>query len=161
MSQPARHTRASNRSACIIVSTESAISSRLTNDARMPSWPIEMPSDTAMVMNSMGKPPAARTPSLALRASRSSERLHGVTSFQEDATPTWGLPQSSSVMPTARNMARAGARWNPSVTSPLRGFIGFVVIGPASRAGRGVGAGSDLPGMDLSLRPGSQVASRE
>ena len=26
-------------------------------------------------------------------------RLHGVTSFQLDATPTWGLSQSSSVMP--------------------------------------------------------------
>ena len=39
--------------------------SRDTSEARMPSWPMEMPSDTAMVMNSIGKPPAARTPSLA------------------------------------------------------------------------------------------------
>ena len=34
----------------------------------------------------------------------------GVTSFHDDATPTWDLSQSSSVMPTARSMARAGAR---------------------------------------------------
>ena len=50
--------------------------------------------------------------------------LQGVTSFQLDATPTWALSQSASVMPTARSMARAGARSIPSVTSWLRGFIG-------------------------------------
>jgi hypothetical protein len=54
LSQPARATKASKRSACIIVSTESAITSRLTSDARMPSWPIEIPSLTAMVTNSIG-----------------------------------------------------------------------------------------------------------
>ena len=110
LSQPAKVTRASNRSACTMVSTESAMTSRLTSDARMPSWPIEMPSDTAMVTNSSGNPPAARMPALARLASRSSGMLQGVTSFHDDATPTWGLSQSSSVMPTARNMARAGAR---------------------------------------------------
>ena len=49
--------------------------------------------------------------------------LHGVTSFQLEATPTWGLSQSSSVMPTARSMARAPACCIPSVTSRLRGFM--------------------------------------
>ena len=43
--------------------------------------------------------------------------LQGVTSFHDDATPIWALPQSSSVMPMARSMARAGARSMPSVTS--------------------------------------------
>src|SRR5438093_1134407 len=81
LSQPAKVTIPSNRSACIIVSIESAITSRLTSDARMPSWPIEMPSLTAIVTNSMGKPSAARTPSLVRFASRSSGMLHGVTSF--------------------------------------------------------------------------------
>ena len=89
----------------------------------MPSWPIEMPSLTAMVVNSIGKPPAARTPSLARLASRSSGRLQGVTSFHDEHTATWGLSQSSSVMPMARSMARAGARSNPSVTSRLRGLM--------------------------------------
>ena len=97
------------------------MTSRLTSEARMPSWPIEMPSLTAMVMNSIGKPPAARTPSLDRLASRSSGMLQGVTSFHDDATPTWGLSQSSSVMPMARSIARAGARSNPSVTSRERG----------------------------------------
>ena len=61
-----------------------------------------------MVTNSIGKPPASRTPCLARLASRSSGMLHGVTSFQLDATPTCALPQSASVMPIARSIARAG-----------------------------------------------------
>ena len=75
-----------------------------------------------MVPNSIGKPPACRTPSLAALASRSSERLQGVISFQDEATPICGLLMSSSVIPTARSIARAGARWSPSVTSVLRGL---------------------------------------
>src|SRR5437588_791520 len=80
-----------------------------------------MPSETAIVVNSTGTPPAPRTPSLAAAASRFRWTLHGVTSFHEEATPTCGLSKSSSVNPTARSMARAGARSTPSVTSVLRG----------------------------------------
>ena len=54
LSQPAKVTSASSRSACMTVSTESAMTSRDTSEARMPSWPIEMPSLTAMVVNSIG-----------------------------------------------------------------------------------------------------------
>src|SRR5438270_10739357 len=82
-----------------------------------------MPSLTAIVTNSIGKPPASRTPTFARFANRSSGMLHGVTSFLLDATPTCALSQSASVIPTARNIARAGARSNPSVTSWLRGFM--------------------------------------
>jgi hypothetical protein len=96
--------------------------SRLTSEPRMPSWPIEMPSLIAIVTNSIGKPPASRTPSLHRLARRSRGMLQGVTSFQLEATPTWGLSQSLSVMPMARSMARAPARCIPSVTSRLRGF---------------------------------------
>src|SRR5688500_1787646 len=49
--------------------------------------------------------------------------LHGVTSFHDEHTPTCALPPSSSVIPMARNMARAGARSFPSVTSSRRGLI--------------------------------------
>ena len=101
--------------------------SRDTSDPRMPSWPMEMPSLTAMVTNSIGKPPDAFTPSLHRLARRSSGRLQGVTSFQDDATPTCALPQSPSVMPTARSMARAGARSAPSVTSKERGLLVFAI----------------------------------
>ena len=117
LSQPASVTIASSRSACMTTSTESAMISRDTNDARMPSWPMEMPSDTAIVMNSIGNAPAARTPSLARLAKRSSGMLQGVTSFHDEHTPICALVQSSSVIPMARNMARAGARSSPSVTS--------------------------------------------
>src|SRR4051794_27553921 len=81
-----------------------------------------MPSETEMVPNSSATAPAARTPSFARLASLSSERLHGVISFHDDATPICGLSQSSSVSPTARSIARAGARSIPSGTSRLRGL---------------------------------------
>ena len=54
LSQPAMPTNPSNRSACITSSTESAIRSRLIRLAFMPSWPIAMPSETAIVVNSTG-----------------------------------------------------------------------------------------------------------
>ena len=69
-------------------STESAMTSRDTSEKCMPSWPIEMPSETEMVPNSRGKPPASNTPSRTALASRFSDRLQGVISFQDDATPT-------------------------------------------------------------------------
>ena len=54
LSQPASRTEPSSRSAIITVSTESAITSRLTRLKCMPSWPIEIPSETEMVPNSSG-----------------------------------------------------------------------------------------------------------
>src|SRR5919206_5088597 len=83
---------------------------------------MEIPSETEMVPNSIGNPPAACTPSLLALASRSSDRLHGVISFHDEATPIWGLAKSSSVIPTARSIPRAAARSIPSVTSRLRGL---------------------------------------
>ena len=85
------------------------MTSRDTREKCMPSWPMEMPSETEMVPNCIGNPPPACTPSLAPWASRFRERLQGVISFQELATPIWGLAKSSSPMPTARNIPRAGA----------------------------------------------------
>ena len=75
-----------------------------------------------MVPNCIGKPPAAITPCLDAFAKRSSERLHGVTSFHDEAIPICGLAKSSSFIPIARSIPRAGARSKPSVTNPERGF---------------------------------------
>src|SRR6056297_1143459 len=100
-----------------------------TRDARIPSWPIEIPSLTVIVPNSIGKPPASRTPALACSASLRSVMLHGVTSFHDEAMPTWGLSQSSSPIPTARSIARDGAFCMPSVTSRDRGFTSTGVPG--------------------------------
>ena len=94
LSQPANVTMPSSISAFITVSTESAMISRLTSEKCIPSWPMLMPSDTEIVPNCRGNPPAACTPSLAAFASRSSDRLQGVISFQLEATPIWGLSKS-------------------------------------------------------------------
>ena len=83
----------------------------------MPSVPIETPSDTAIVLNSIGVPPAARMPSLTNVARRRWFRLHGIVSIQVVATPTIGLARSSSVKPTALSIARAPARSGPSVSA--------------------------------------------
>src|SRR3954468_13724172 len=116
----------------------------------MPSWPIEMPSDTEIVPNSSGYPPAACTPSLTALASRSRGRLQGVISFQLLATPICGLAKSSSPMPTARSMPRAAAFSRPSVTSRLRGLRSGAVVFALVMAGslrpvRKVGPSSHIP----------------
>ena len=77
-------------------SIESAITSRLTSEVFMPSVPIVMPSDTAMVLNSIGVPPAARTPSLTFSARRRRWKLHGIVSVQVLAMPTIGRDRASS-----------------------------------------------------------------
>jgi hypothetical protein len=63
LSQPDNATTASNKWPHVTSSIESAITSRLISEAFIPSVPIEMPSDTATVLNSIGVPPAARMPS--------------------------------------------------------------------------------------------------
>src|SRR5688572_28119840 len=53
--------------------------------------------------------------------------LQGVTSFHDEATAICGLAKSSSCMPMARSIARAGARSIPSVTSRDRALMSTVV----------------------------------
>ena len=115
LSQPERTTRPSKRWPRATSSMESATTSRLTSEAFMPSVPMATPSETAMVLNSMGVPPAARMPSLTNSARRRWLRLQGIVSIQVVATPMMGLARSSSVKPTALSMARAPARSGPSV----------------------------------------------
>jgi hypothetical protein len=74
----------------MVSSTESAITSRLTSDDFIPSWPMAMPSVTVMVQNSRGVAPAAFTPSETRCAWRISAVLQGAASFQHEATPTNG-----------------------------------------------------------------------
>src|ERR1017187_3055482 len=64
LSQPERATTASSAWPMTTSSMESAMTSRETRDARIPSVPIEMPSEIAIVPNSKGVPPASRTPAL-------------------------------------------------------------------------------------------------
>src|SRR5215470_7266677 len=83
----------------------------------MPGVPMEMPSDTVMVLKSTLLPPAASMPLQASRANSPMWALHGVRLPQVEATPICGLPKSASWKPTARNMARAGACLSPSTTT--------------------------------------------
>ena len=57
LSQLGMQTMPSNWWAEIMVSTESAMSSRLGSENFIPPWPMAMPSSTAMVLNSKGTPP--------------------------------------------------------------------------------------------------------
>ena len=91
-------------------STESAISSRLTSEARIPGVPWVRLSEIAIVLNSSGVPPAARTPAATRAASARWFRLHGIVPVQVVAIPTSGLLQSRSSSPIARRCARAPAR---------------------------------------------------
>ncbi len=59
LSQLGMHTTPSKQWARSIVSTQSAISSRLARLYFMPTWPMAMPSSTPIVLNSNGTPPAA------------------------------------------------------------------------------------------------------
>ena len=69
LSQATSATMPSNMCPRPTSSMESAIRSRLTSDAFMPSVPMVTPSLIAMVLNSMGVPPAARMPALTCVAS--------------------------------------------------------------------------------------------
>ena len=65
----------------------------------MPEVPIVMPSEIAMVLNSIGVPPASRMPSLTLAASARSPKLQGIVSVHVEATPMMGLARASASKP--------------------------------------------------------------
>ena len=83
LSQPTMQTIASNMCESATSSIESAITSRLTREPFMPCVPMVMPSEMAIVLNSIGVPPAARTPRLAASARARWLKLHGIVSVQQ------------------------------------------------------------------------------
>ena len=81
----------------------------------MPSWPMAMPSSTAMVLNSLATPPAASI-SRATSWPRSLRwTWPGTNWVKELATAMIGLPKSPSFMPVARHRPRAPAMLRPWV----------------------------------------------
>ena len=68
LSQPTSTMSPSNPLPRVTSSIESAITSRLTSEAFMPSVPIVMPSEIDTVLNSIGVPPARRMPSFTCTA---------------------------------------------------------------------------------------------
>ena len=99
LSQPVRTTSASKRWPSATSSMESAITSRETRLVFIPLVPIVMPSEIAIVLNSIGVPPAARMPSLTFCASARRWKLQGIVSIQVEATPMIGLDSASSSKP--------------------------------------------------------------
>ena len=116
LSQPPMATSASNPWQAATASMESAIISRDTSEYFIPSVPIEMPSDTVMVLNTTALPLASSAPAAAFCASWSMCILHGVTRLQVEAMPICGLRKSPSSNPSARSIERLGARSRPSTT---------------------------------------------
>ena len=82
-------------------SIESAITSRLTREVFIPSVPMVMPSLMAIVLNSIGVPPARRTPCFTCSARRRRLKLQGIVSVQVLAMPMIGRAMSSSENPIA------------------------------------------------------------
>ena len=62
----------------------------------MPAVPMVIPSEIAIVLSSIGVPPAARMPCLTFAASTRLLKLQGIVSIHECATPTIGLARSSA-----------------------------------------------------------------
>src|SRR4051794_30322289 len=124
LSQPTMQTSPSKRWPAQTSSIESAITSREISDARIPSVPIETPSETEIVLNSIGVPPASRIPCLTWTARSRWLRLHGIVSIHVVQTPTSGFARSSSEKPVPFSIARAAARSGPSVSAALRRLAG-------------------------------------
>src|SRR5215210_1980600 len=106
----------SNRCPRATSSIESATTSRETSDVFIPDVPIVIPSEIAIVLNSIGVPPAARIPSFTLAARARSPKLHGIVSVQVDATPLIGFAIASASKPIPWRYERAAARAGPSVS---------------------------------------------
>src|SRR5690625_2552436 len=130
LSHPPIATKPSKLSAPTTVSIESAIKSRLGNEYRMPSVPIEIPSDTVIVLKINGTAPASLAPFFDASARSSIWILQGVTSLPVLAIPTIGFLKSSSSNPTALNIARFGAFAGPSLKTLLLILKSFVTTYP-------------------------------
>ena len=89
----------------MMVSIESAMRSRDWSEKLMPSVPMEMPSETPMVLKRMATQLAARTPSLTLSPRPLRCMLQGLPSYQTAPMATWGLFRSDGVRPVAMSMA--------------------------------------------------------
>ena len=101
LSQPGRVIKPSYHCAPIIVSIESAITSRDCNEKRIPLVPIEIPSLTPTVLKRIPTKPASTTPFLTSSARVSKCILHGLPSYHTLPIPIWALAISVSFKPVA------------------------------------------------------------
>jgi hypothetical protein len=128
LSQLGMQTRPSKPWARTMDSTESAMSSRLGSEYFIPAWPMAMPSQMPMVLNSNPTPPVFWISALTRRPNFCKCTWPGMISTKELQMPMNGLEKSSSLTPQARRRLRCGARSNPSLTrwlyiTPRNGVI--------------------------------------
>ena len=95
------------------------MTSRETSDVFMPEVPIVIPSEIAIVLSSIGVPPASRMPSLTWWESARRWKLQGIVSIHVEATAISGFESASSSKPMPFRYARAGALSGPSVSARL------------------------------------------
>ena len=111
--------------ACAIISTESAMISRLASEYFIPVWFMAIPSHTPIVPNAMGVPPAILMPALTASKILSRWIWPGMISLWAWAMPIKGLLISSLVYPMAFIRERWGALSIPFFMRSLR-IIGFL-----------------------------------
>ena len=129
LSQPPMATTPSMLWAPQAVSIESAMTSRETSEYFMPSVPIEMPSLTVMVPKICGMAPAAARRGFRPAGQDVEPRVAGrdgavAAGDADDRLVEIAVAES----PTARSMARLGARWTPWVMAELRRRSGMAGI---------------------------------
>ncbi len=91
------------------VSMESAMTSRDTREYFIPVVPIEIPSETVIVLNSIPLRFSLTNDLLTMSARPLICILHGVTCAPIEAMPTRGFLKSSSVSPTPLSIDREAA----------------------------------------------------
>src|ERR1700722_4930066 len=125
----------------------------------MPPWPIAMPSSTAIVLNSRGIAPAARTASAITRPTSARWTWPGTNSVKLLATAIIGLPKSSDATPVARSSARAPAMFRPCVT--VRDLNGGIANSPHHKHMGSSAYRRDRPRRrDVRQHPGRRVVDR-
>jgi hypothetical protein len=105
------------------VSIASAITSRDTSEYFIASVPMPMPSVMVGTPNICGLAPERSSAAIARSTSGWMPALHGFSVEWPLATPTMGLSKSPSLKPTARSIARLGARATPPVMDLERQFF--------------------------------------
>src|ERR1043165_5296434 len=116
-----------------------------------------MPSETEMVVNSRGVPPAASTPSFAASTCTPCVMLQGVVSPFWLTTPIIGLAIAASSRPIARMKARCDVRSRPSVVmrerSGISGLLRTVIQHPPHLAGERIGGERLGQQVDVGVEP--------
>src|SRR5580700_10620710 len=133
----------------------------------MPSWFMLIPSETEIVVNSRGVPPASAIPSFAASTWKPCVMLHGVCSPFIDTTPIIGRAIAASSSPIARIKARCGVRYSPSRVMSERSFFtddprhqGIAPAPELCRLHRGDQLGRDKQAPQMLARRGRRIFRR-